>query len=627
MIVSMAKVLIVGPKDLQTKVIKTVQGLGKLHLAAVPKDASTAILNPDEQARRQQLEQWNSEIDQLLVLFGFRGKASKPQSPEWDGLQQFISGHSDQIKTLARQRMELEDELSLVLSYRNAYEAISPLMERLEASRKLKAFGFILKGSDPKAVTALSLLLRKAVGGRCEVYSHPLPDGRTAALAAYHASDTEAVRSFFAKAQISELKLPAAMESLPMPQVVAQLKQKASQLPKQIAEIKQQLSTLSAEVGPQALWYKRSIEDELERFKAAHQTVHSQLTFILQGYLPQSELGALKDRIKDQFGDKVTVQIININHHDAPNVPVVLKNNPIVRPFELMLSIFNPPQYGTVDPTPFIAFFFPMYFGFIIGDVGYGALMLLAAGLLWWKFRNNALAKSLLTIFAICAVWTTVFGVVFGELFGDFGEHKHWIKPMSENLNRLSSESIMTLFKLSVIIGFIQVYMGFGIMLYTGIKHKNLHHILEPIAFALGILGVFGFAFTWMFHTLPDSFMWPSVAVAAASAVTLGILAGVAGPIEIFGNVGNILSFARLFAIGLSAAYLAYAANLIGRTIGGIAGFFVAALVIHPIFFMLGLISPIMQPFRLQVVEFFTKFKYHDYSGKKYKPLKTLGGD
>jgi V/A-type H+-transporting ATPase subunit I len=253
--------------------------------------------------------------------------------------------------------------------------------------------------------------------------------------------------------------------------------------------------------------------------------------------------------------------------------------------------------------------------------------MLLATALLWWKFRNNALARKLLVIFAICAAWTTVFGAVFGELFGDFGEHKHWIKPMSESLNRLSSESIMTLFKLSVIIGFIQVYVGFGIMLYTGIKHKNLHHILEPVAFALGILGVFGFAFTWMFHALPDSFMWPSVAVAAASAVTLGILAGVAGPIEIFGNVGNILSFARLFAIGLSAAYLAYAANLIGRTIGGVIGFLVAALVIHPIFFMLGLISPIMQPFRLQVVEFFTKFKYHDYSGRKYKPLKTLGGD
>jgi V/A-type H+-transporting ATPase subunit I len=627
----MAKVLIVGPKDLQTKVIKTVQGLGKLHLAAIPKDASTAILNPDEQARRQQLEQWNSEIDQLLVLFGFRGKASKPQLPDWDGLQQFISGHSDQVKTLARQRMELEDELSLVLSYRSAYEAISPLMERLEASRKLKAFGFILKGSDPKAVTALSLLLRKAVGGRCEVYSHPLPDGRTAALAAYHASDTEAVRSFFAKIQISELKLPAAMESLPMPQVVAQLKQKASQLPKQIAEIKQQLSTLSAEVGPQALWYKRSIEDELERFKAAHQTVHSQLTFILQGYLPQSELEPLKDRIKDQFGGKVTVQIIDINHHDAPNVPVVLKNNPIVRPFELMLSIFNPPQYGTVDPTPFIAFFFPMYFGFIVGDIGYGLAMLLIVMGIRFKYKANELVKSLTTMFIICSLWSTAFGVLYGELFGDLGEHFHIVKPILEKVNRLSPESRDFLRNIAWYTGGFQILVGYAILFYQGWKHKDWHHMLEAPAFVLGIISFLGIFFTKFLPILPKNLLIPSLVGSVISAIMLIKVAGIGAFFEIFGAIGNILSFARLFAIGLSAAYLGYAANMIARLMSGsilmtILGVLIG-IVFHVLFFGLGLISPIMQPFRLQVVEFFTKFKYHDYSGKKYKPLKTLGGD
>ena len=152
----------------------------------------------------------------------------------------------------------------------------------------------------------------------------------------------------------------------------------------------------------------------------------------------------------------------------------------------------------------------------------------------------------------------------------------------------------------------VQVYVGFGIMLYIGIKHRNLHHILEPLAFALGVIGVFGVFFTMMIKMLPAALMWPSIILTGASAVTLGILAGVAGPLEIFGAVGNILSYARLFAIGLSAAYLAYAANLIGRTIGGVTGFLVAALVIHPLFFALGLISPIMQPFRLQVVEFLT---------------------
>jgi len=630
MIVAMAKALVIGPKALQPRVIKTLQTMGRVHLSGLdwkehrlkPYD-----LSPEQQSRKQWLEQVGSDIDQSLALLGFRGKPAGPDSPDWPKLPELISGFQQKAKELAREKMELEDELSLVESYREAYQALAPLMSKLEKSRKVKAFGFILKGSDPKVVKALALQLGKLTSGRSEVYSHPLNDGRTAALAAYHSSDSDKIKGFFSKAGISELKLPAAMESLPMTEVVALLKQKASALPKRLEAIGRELAELSDSSGPVLLGYKALMADELARFGASAQTGQGSLTFVAQGYLPQSQVEELKTLLRKEYQDQVTVQTVEIDHHQAGKVPVILKNRSLIKPFELLLSIFSPPQYGTVDPTPFIAFFFPLFFGFIVGDAGYGLLMIAATLFVRIKYGKNELARSLSTIFLFCAVWTTIFGVVFGELFGDFGEHMHWIKPMAENLNRLSSQSIMTLFKMAVMIGVVQVYVGFGIMLYIGIKHRNLHHILEPAAFALGVLGVFGIFFTMMLKLLPASLMWPSIIVTGASAVTLGILAGVSGPIEIFGAVGNILSYARLFAIGLSAAYLAYAANLIGRTIGGITGFLVAALVVHPLFFALGLISPIMQPFRLQVVEFMTKFKYHDYPGKKYKPLKTIGGD
>ncbi|MBI4727512.1 hypothetical protein HY768_09925 [candidate division TA06 bacterium] len=629
MIVAMAKALIIGPKNLQSQVIKTLQAMGRVHLSGLDWDRhnlKSYTLSLEQQTRKQWLEKINSEIDQFLVLTGFQGKPDRLVNPDWDGLPDLISGYQQRAKALAREKMELEDELSLVESYRGAYQALAPLMSKLENSHKVKAFGFLLKGNDVKAVKALALQLSKITSGRCEVYSHSLNDGRSAALAAYHSSDSEKIKGFFSKAGISELRLPAAMEARPMTEVVALLKEKASALPKRLEEIGRELAELSRSSGPVLLGYRELMADELSRFGASAQTGRGSLTFVVQGYLPQSQVEELKDLLRKEYQDQVTVQIVEIDHHQADKVPVILKNRSLIKPFELLLSIFSPPQYGTVDPTPFIAFFFPLFFGFIVGDIGYGVVMLVASILVMIKLKHNALAKSLSTIFLFCAVWTTVFGVIFGELFGDFGEHMHWIKPMAENLNRLSSESIMTLLKMAILIGVIQVYVGFGIMLYIGIKHRNLHHILEPVAFALGVLGVFGIFFTMMLKLLPASLLWPSIVLTGASAATLGILAGVAGPIEIFGAVGNILSYARLFAIGLSAAYLAYAANLIGRTIGGLPGFLVAALVVHPLFFALGLISPIMQPFRLQVVEFLTKFKYHDYPGKQYKPLKTIGG-
>jgi len=629
MIVAMAKALVIGPKALQPRVIKTLQTMGRVHLSGVDWNGHHLKpygLSPEQLARKQWLEQVGSDIDQSLVLLGFRGKPAGVNSPDWQKLPELIAGFQQKAKELAREKMELEDELSLVESYREAYRALAPLMSRLESSRKLKAFGFIVKSGDAKVITALSLQLKKATSGRCELFSHPLNDGRTAALAAYHASDVDKIKGFFSKAGINELKLPSSLEARPMTEVVALLREKASALPKRLEEIGRELAELSSSSGPVLLGYKALMADELARFGASAQTGQGSLTFVLQGYLPQSQVEELKTLLRKEYQDQVSVQIVEIDQHQAEKVPVILKNRSLIKPFELLLSIFNPPRYGTVDPTPFIAFFFPLFFGFIVGDIGYGILMLAASVMVMIKLKHNVLARSLATIFMFCAVWTTIFGVVFGELFGDFGEHMHWIKPMAETLNRLSSESIMTLFKIALMIGVVQVYVGFGIMLYIGIKHRNLHHILEPLAFALGVIGVFGVFFTMMIKMLPASFMWPSIVLTGASAVTLGILAGVAGPIEIFGAVGNILSYARLFAIGLSAAYLAYAANLIGRTIGGVTGFLVAALVVHPLFFALGLISPIMQPFRLQVVEFLTKFKYHDYPGKQYKPLKTTGG-
>ncbi|MDP2808089.1 MAG: V-type ATPase 116kDa subunit family protein [bacterium] len=629
MIVAMAKALIIGPKALQPRVIKTLQTMGRVHLSGLDWDRhnlKSYALSPDQQTRKLWLEKVSSDIDQFLVLTGFRGKPAAPTDPDWDGLPAMITEFQQKAKALAKEKMELEDELSLVESYRGAYQALAQLMIKLEKSHKIKAFGFLLKGGDVKIVKMLAFQLGKITAGKCEVYSQPLEDGRMAALAAYHVSDSDKIKAFFAKAGISQLKLPAAMESLPMTRVLAMLKEKSQGLPRRIAEIVQEMDELSRASGPKLLGYRELMADELSRFGASVQTGQGSLTFVVQGYLPQSQAEELRTLLEKEYLDQVTVQIVEIDHHQAAKVPVILKNRSLIKPFELLLSIFNPPRYGTVDPTPFIAFFFPLFFGFIVGDIGYGILMLIASILVRIKLKNNDLAKSLATIFMFCAVWTTLFGILFGELFGDYGEHMHWIKPMAENLNRLNSESIMTLFTMALFIGVVHVYVGFGIMLYIGIKQRNLHHILEPVAFALGVLGVFGTFFTLMVKMLPASLMWPSIILTGAGAVALGVLAGVAGPIEIFGAVGNILSYARLFAIGLSAAYLAYAANLIGRTIGGLPGFLVAALVIHPVFFVLGLISPIMQPFRLQVVEFLTKFKYHDYPGKQYKPLKTIGG-
>lgn len=628
MIVPMSKVVLVGPKGLASEAISCLHDFGKVHLSSEDlAPAAPAGLSEQEQACKKLLERAVQELEGLLHLLEFRGKPSRPEAdPDWEELLESIAPDEEAARGLIRQRLELLDELSLNQSYRGAFETLAPLLARLQESVRLQAFGFTMKAGSQSALEAVKKDLRQQTQGRMEFHSQETSDKGLAVLAVFHSSDAERVRSYFGRLGINELKLPASMVHLPMDEAVARLRERSRAIPAELSNIARELSEMSQRLGPALAGYRDLARDQLARLTVKQDTDQGRFTFVIPGYLPQSDLPELEALVKERFGDRVSVQAVEIDHHESKRTPVKLKNPGLIKPFEMMLGIFNPPQYGTVDPTPFIAFFFPIYFGFIVGDLGYGLAMLALALLARWRLGKNPIARSLTTIFAFCAVWTAAFGVVFGELFGDLGEHLHLIRPMSEKLNRLSPESIMTLFWLAVIAGTAQVAVGFAIMLYTGLKHRDRHHILEPLAFVLGIAGVAGFAASWMFHAIPANLLLPSVALFLVGAAMLGWLAGIAGPIEIFGAVGNILSFARLFAIGLSAAYLAYAANLIGRTIGGVVGILVAALIIHPLFFTLGLISPIMQPFRLQVVEFFTKFKYHDYPGKQYKPFKTIGG-
>lgn len=630
MIVSMVKAILAGPKPLASEVIALLQEFGRFHLSS--EDLSEpgtgrSGLTAEEEAQKNLLERIVQELEGLLHLLNYHGPSRIPTTePCWDRLLEEMADEVECLRSLVRQRLELKDEWELNQSYRSALEALSPLLGRLERSPRLGTFGFILRPGGNRAWDSIKKDLRKLCQGRVEFHRQEAEDGSAAALVVFHTGDGDKVRNYFSRLGINELRLPSNLSHLPLAEAVAQLKERSRSIPRELEEIKSKLEELSAKLGPIWAGWRDLARDIIARLAVKQGSSQSRFTFIITGYLPQEDLGRLKELVARRFGGQVAVQTVEIDHQESARAPVALRNPAIIKPFELMLSIFNPPRYGYVDPTPFIAVFFPAYFGFIVGDLGYGLSLLLIALVLRKMWGRRLWIKSITTIAVYCALWTSAFGLLFGEIFGDLGEHLHWIEPLSDKFNRMSPQAIMNLFWIAVAAGAVQVAVGYGLMLYTGIRHRDWHHILEPLAFVLGIAGVAGFAASWMFRALPPSWLLPSLVAFLMGAGLLGWLAGIVGPIEIFGAVGNILSFARLFAIGLSAAYLAYAANLIGRTIGGLPGILVAALVIHPLFFVLGLISPIMQPFRLQVVEFFTKFKYHDYPGKRYQPFKSTGG-
>jgi len=182
--------------------------------------------------------------------------------------------------------------------------------------------------------------------------------------------------------------------------------------------------------------------------------------------------------------------------------------------------------------------------------------------------------------------------------------------------------------------GVVQILVGLLMGIYSGVRHRNAVHVAETLALVMGGgallvgLGAMGnflpqaFLANAMWLALAFAILWVALIVLRASVSTL-----IMAVLESFSAFGAVLSFARLFALGLAAALLAEVANRLGGMTGSLVVGIIAGILLQMVFLVLTLIGHTIQPARLNWVEFFTKFKYHDETGTRYKPFQRAGGD
>ncbi|MBM3451476.1 MAG: hypothetical protein FJX78_10980, partial [Armatimonadetes bacterium] len=372
----------------------------------------------------------------------------------------------------------------------------------------------------------------------------------------------------------------------------------------------------------------------------------SRYTFIMHGWVPSDRVTALRSALAKRFGSEVMVYDAPADTHDAAEaerIPVVLKNPSWAQPFSLLIGLFRPPRYGGLDPTVWLAIFFPMYIGLVIGDAAYGLLFLLLAGV----FRKAAKAGRTMTlpvvnirigpdtagsiawVITVCALWVIGFGIYYGEFFGDLPIILFNYKPIFHRVHETQAFLVL-------IFGFgvVQILVGLLMGIYSGVRHRNAVHVAETLALVMGGgallvgLGAMGnflpqaFLANAMWLALAFAILWVALIVLRASVSTL-----IMAVLESFSAFGAVLSFARLFALGLAAALLAEVANRLGGMTGSLVVGIIAGILLQMVFLVLTLIGHTIQPARLNWVEFFTKFKYHDETGTRYKPFQRAGGD
>jgi V/A-type H+-transporting ATPase subunit I len=309
----------------------------------------------------------------------------------------------------------------------------------------------------------------------------------------------------------------------------------------------------------------------------------------------------------------MVVETIDREEWRAEDAPVVLSNPRLFRPFESIVRMLPLPRYGTIDPTPFVAVFFPMMFGMILGDVGYGIVLAGVSAVLHVKSKPGSMVRVISEIAGPCAAFAIIFGVLYGEFFGTLGRSAFGMRALAVD----REESITAALIIAISLGAVHVLLGLILGVISAAREEPRHAAGRGVSALMVILIIV--ALLAAFEVLPKALFTPSVIVLLVAFPILVILEGFIAPIELLATLGNVLSYARIMALGTASVMLAVVANQMVGALGSTVVGVMFALLFHLVNFAIGLFSPSIHAMRLHFVEFFGKF--YSPGGRQYQPF------
>lgn len=352
---------------------------------------------------------------------------------------------------------------------------------------------------------------------------------------------------------------------------------------------------------------------------------------LLQGWAPldnEAEIAAYLAS-KEVYFETATPQ-------PEDDVPIKFANNRFTRLFEPIAELYMLPKYNEIDLTPFFAPFYMIFFGLSLGDIGYGTFLLLASTLavLFIKQMGKTM-KGMLRLVQILGASTMVCGLLTGGFFGFsiYETHIPFFQQMKEQVYFDNQQ----MFVLSLILGVIQILFGMFLKIFNRIRQFGLMHALSTIGWVILLLSVI------------VSFLFPAV-MPMGGTIHLAVMGSAAVLIFFFnspgknpllnvglglydtynmatGLLGDVLSYVRLFALGLSGGILASVFNSLAlglkpdNLIGGSLVFLLIFLFGHAMNIFMNVLGAIVHPMRLTFVEFYKNAEFTG-GGKRYEPFK-----
>ncbi|MEM4261764.1 MAG: V-type ATPase 116kDa subunit family protein [Candidatus Diapherotrites archaeon] len=362
---------------------------------------------------------------------------------------------------------------------------------------------------------------------------------------------------------------------------------------------------------------------------AFEKSLASSYSCVIDAYVPEKKLAKLVSYLKSSLGNNIFVETFTSKHLEASHekTPTIFENSKALAPFEFMTRFISIPKSNEIDPTILFTLFFPVFYGMIVGDVIYGLISFLFAKFIFDRVSSESILKPVSAIWMFGSVPSIFFGFLYDEYAG-FSHHKLFELFGFKDVFLYSGFERMhyttLILTASILLGVFTMAMGFLFGFINASRHGHKKHALVKLAWFFIVTFGTILVSTFMFGSFPEYFLFPSALIVSLCAVFVIKEEGIIGAIEIPGVVGNILSFARIIAVGLVGTVIASILNTMAlpSAENGFLILFTLPLFIFGHLFnaFLAMFEALVQGARLNVVEFYSKF--FEGGGEEFSPFR-----
>jgi len=483
--------------------------------------------------------------------------------------------------------------------------------------------------------------LKKAVSSHdlLTVYHHQIKKGKKPVWSVLLIGHITAKKHMdrISSSYLTDLDLPK-MNATPQ-EAISTFKQEMKRLKKEQKHIVSELRSM----GQQHLHYIRVLHEQIRieqmRKEIRQSFAQSQSTLLIKGWVKSEDANRLEHSIDESTKSHavITFQTPSANP-DYP--PTDIKTPKWAEGFKTLVELFAVPRYNEINPTIIMGIFFVIFFGVMLGDAGYGIILLILSLVGYLKFgKYSPMIKSWSIMGIMLGGVTTLVGVLTYSIFGNL---IHMILLGDSSTQLLyqfnlfgvqfpidSLKDPITILTTALILGLVHLNIGIILGLYQAYKRRQYKEMLTeklcwiPLQIGGGLL-IGYFILDWV---VPDPLFTIAGILVVIGLIQLLYASGPVGFFDITGYVGDWLSYARLLALGLATAGMALAFNVVSSLLGemipfvGIIITILLLLVLHVVNLAISALGAGVHSLRLQYVEFFNRF--YEGGGSMFSPFQT----